>query len=63
LWSGFSCYYQAQQVSQSDAPPVGGFGALFFIKVRRLRLAFVSGVPLTVTLGLFFIIGYFKFSI
>ena len=41
----------AQQVSQRDAPPVGGFGIRFFIKVRRLCFAFVSGAPLTVTLG------------
>jgi hypothetical protein len=34
-----------------DAPPVGGFGVRFFIKVRWLRLAFFSGAPLTVTLG------------
>jgi len=37
---------QAQQVGQRDAPPVGGFGVWFFIKVRRLRLAFVGGAPL-----------------
>jgi hypothetical protein len=42
---------KAQQASQRDAPPVGGFGVRFFIKVRRLHLAFVSGAPLTVTLG------------
>jgi len=48
--------YQAQQVSQRDAPPVGGFEVLVFIKVRRLRFAFVSGAPLTVTLdALFFV--------
>jgi len=34
-----------------DAPPVGGFEVLFFIKVRRLRLTSVSGAPLTVTLN------------
>ena len=28
---------QAQQVSQRDAPPVGGFEVWFFIEVRRLR--------------------------
>ena len=32
-------YRPAQQVSQRDAPPVGGFGVWFFIKVRRLRLS------------------------
>jgi len=42
--------YKAQQVGQRDAPPFGGFEIQFFIKVRRLRLAFSSGVPLTVTL-------------
>ncbi len=47
----FVGYYHAQQVSQRDAPPVGGFEVLFFIKVRRLRFAFVGGAPLTVTLG------------
>jgi len=41
----------AQQVGQRDAPPVGGFEVLVFIKVRRLRFAFVGGAPLTVTLG------------
>jgi len=41
----------AQQVSQRDAPPVGGFRVLVFIKVWRLRFAFVGGTPLTVTLG------------
>ena len=46
------CCLSAQQVGQRDAPPVGGFGVLVFIKVRRLRLAFVSGAPLTVTLGI-----------
>jgi len=50
VWS-LLCY-QAQQVSQRDAPPVGGFGVLFFIKVWRLRFASVSGAPLTVTLGI-----------
>jgi len=43
----------AQQVSQRDASPVGGFEVLVFIKVRQLRFAFVSGAPLTVTLGSF----------
>ena len=41
----------AQQVSQRDAPPVGGFETQFLIKVRWLRFAFVGGAPLTVTLG------------
>ena len=41
----------AQQVSQRDAPPVGGFEGLVFFKVRRLRLSSQSGAPLTVTLG------------
>ena len=41
----------AQQVSQRDAPPVGGFEVLVFIKVRWLHFTFVSGAPLTVTLG------------
>jgi len=45
-------YPQAQQVSQRDAPPGGGFEVLVFIKVRWLRFAFVGGTPLTVTLGL-----------
>jgi len=53
LLFGQSLYPQAQQVSQRDAPPVGGFGVRFFIKVRRLRFAFVSGAPLTVTLDFF----------
>jgi hypothetical protein len=44
-------YKPAQQVSQRDAPPVGGFEVWFFIRVQRLRFAFVSGAPLTVTLG------------
>jgi hypothetical protein len=35
-----------------DASPVGGFEVLFFINVLRLRFAFASGAPLTVTLGL-----------
>jgi len=42
----------AQQAGQRDAPPVGGFEGLVFIKVRGLRFAFVSGAPLTVTLGI-----------
>ena len=37
--------------STALAPPGGGFEVLVFIKVRRLRFAFVSGAPLTVTLG------------
>jgi len=47
----FGGCYQAQQVGQRDAPPVGGFEVLVFIKVRWLRFAFVSGAPLTSTLG------------
>ena len=51
----------AQQVSQRDAPPGGGFEGLVFFKVRRLRFAFVGGTPLTVTLG---VIGlYFALNI
>ncbi len=46
-----ACCLQAQQVSQRDAPPVGGFEVQFLIKVRWLRLASASGAPLTVTLG------------
>lgn len=38
----------AQQVGQKDVPPLGGFEGWFFIKVRRLRLASVSGAPHTV---------------
>jgi len=45
-------YLQAQQVGQRDVPLVGGFGVWFFIRVRRLRLASVSGAPLTVTLDI-----------
>ena len=41
----------AQQAGQRDVPPGGGFRALVFIKVWWLRLAFVGGTPLTVTLG------------
>ncbi|TSA40444.1 MAG: hypothetical protein D4R63_06120 [Methylococcaceae bacterium] len=44
-------YCQAQQVGQRDAPPVGGFEVLVFIRVRRLRFSSVSVAPLTVTLG------------
>ncbi len=50
-------YSQAQQVGQRDAPPVGGFGVLVFIKVRWLRLVFVIGAPLNLTLD---VLGGFK---
>jgi len=52
VWSGLCRHrHSAQQIGQRDAPPVGGFEVLVFIRVRRLRLAFVGGAPLTVTLG------------
>ena len=53
----------AQQVSQRDAPPVGGFETQFLIKVRWLRFAFVGGAPLTVTLGSFNQQKFFKETI
>jgi len=37
---------QPNKSVKMDAPPGGGFEVSFFIKVRWLRLAFVSGAPL-----------------
>jgi hypothetical protein len=47
---GFRGKCLAYKVSQRDAQPIGGFEVLLFIKVRRIRLSFVSGTPLTITL-------------